>query len=128
MLRKMFFIISDYIVATLMGAGTLFFVFLVIGKGWNMFLTMIVGMILGMLVFAVTVLVFGPICSLFQLFPSGMIITMLTGMAAGMIFTATEIEFMIILWTVVAFSLSVQLGIDLYNMKLKGELPVDESN
>ncbi|MFQ5712576.1 MAG: hypothetical protein ACE5GU_00920 [Candidatus Scalinduaceae bacterium] len=115
-------------VAILMGVGTLFLVSLVVGKGWNMFFTMIVGMVLGMVVLAVTVLVFSPICSLFQLFPSGMIITMLTGMAAGMIFAAKEMDFMIILWTIVTFSLFVQLGIDFYNMKLKGELPVDDSN
>lgn len=125
---KVFFIILDYMVAILMGTGTLFLVSLVVDKGWNMFFAMIVGMILGMVVLAVTVLVFGPICSLFQLFPSGMIITMLTGMAAGMIFTAKEMDFMIMLWTVAVFSLSVQLGIDFYNMKLKGELPVDDSN
>jgi hypothetical protein len=125
---KVFFIILDYMVAILMGTGTLFLVSLVVDKGWNMFFTMIVGMILGMVVLAVTVLVFSPICSLFQLFPSGMIITMLTGMAAGMIFAAKEMDFMIIFWTIVAFSLFVQLGIDFYNMKLKGELPVDDSN
>lgn len=125
---KVFFIILDYMVAILMGVGTLFLVSLVVGKGWNMFFTMIVGMVLGMVVLAVTVLVFSPICSLFQLFPSGMIITMLTGMAAGMIFAAKEMDFMIILWTIVTFSLFVQLGIDFYNMKLKGELPVDDSN
>ncbi|MFQ5964224.1 MAG: hypothetical protein ACE5KZ_08080 [Candidatus Scalinduaceae bacterium] len=125
---RVFFIIFDYIVAILMGVGTLFLVSLVIGKDWNMFFTMILGMILGMVVLAVTVLVFSPICSLFQLFPSGMIITMLTGMAAGMIFTATGIDFMVILLMIIVFSFSVQFGIDLYNMKLKGELPVDGAN
>lgn len=91
-----------------------------------MFLAMIVGMILSMVVLAVIVFVFGPVCSLFQLFPSGMVITKLTGMVSGMLFAAGNVYFMSMFLASVAFSLFVQFGIDLYNMKLKGEVIVNE--
>ncbi len=123
---KIFFTILDHMVAVLMGTSTLCLVSLVVNEGWNMFVAMIVGMILGMLVLAVIAFVFGPVCSLFQLFPSGMVITKLTGMAAGMLFAAGNACFMSMFLASVAFSLFVQFAIDFYNMKLKGEVIVNE--
>lgn len=91
-----------------------------------MFFAMVAGMIMGMVVLTVIVLIFGPICSIFQLLPSGMIITKLTGMATGMMFAMADVNFAMVFFVIVIFSLFVQFVIDLYNMKLKGDVIVDE--
>lgn len=122
---KVLFIILDYILAVLMGTGTLFLVSLVVGRGWNIFAAMIVGMILGMLVLVMVAMVFGPISSLFQIFPSGMIITKLTGMVTGMLFAMVEVDFVMVFMITVIFSLFVQFVIDMYNMTLKGDVTVN---
>jgi hypothetical protein len=122
---KIFLRISDYTIAVLMGVGTLFLVSLIVGKDWNMFFAMLVGMILGIVVLLLTVMIFSSISTAFELFPVGMIITMFTGMASGMILTKTETISTPIFVAVMAFSLFAQIGIDLYNMKLKGDVPLD---
>jgi hypothetical protein len=123
---KMLFKMLDYVVSVFMGTGTLFLVSLVISESWNMFLAMIVGMVLGIVVLLLTVVLFSFVSTAFEVFPVGMVITMFTGMATGMIITIVEVDFILMLLTTITFSLFVQLWIDLYNMKLKGEVPVDK--
>ena len=109
-----------------MGTGTLYLVSLVVSENWNMFLAMIVGMVLGMVVLLLSVLLFVSVSTAFELFPVGMVITMITGMTAGMVITMVEIDFQLMLFASIAFSLIVQFLIDLYNIKLKGEVPIDQ--
>jgi hypothetical protein len=123
---KILFKILDYIISVLMGAGTLLLVSLVVSKNWNMFFAMIVGMSLGIVVLLLTVLLFISVSTAFELFPVGMVITMFTGMATGMVTTIVELDFTLMLLAVITFSLFAQIWIDLYNMKLKGEVPVDK--
>jgi hypothetical protein len=114
----------DYLSSVFMGAGTIFVVSLVVGEGWNMFIAMIVGMVLGMLVLLLTVMLFVYVSTAFELFPVGMIITMLTGMAAGMVLSMGETDLALLLWAGIIYSILAQLCMDLYNMKLNGEVPV----
>ncbi len=123
---KILFKILDYTTSVLMGAGTLLLVSLVVSKNWNMFFAMIVGMSLGIVVLLLTVLLFISVSTVFELFPVGMVITMFTGMATGMVTTIVELDFTLMLLAVITLSLFAQLWIDLYNMKLKGEVPVDK--
>ncbi len=122
---KIIFKVLDYIISALMGTGTLYFVSLVVSDSWNMLIAMITGMFLGMAVLLISVLLFVSVSTAFELFPAGMVITMITGMTAGMVITMIEIDFQLMLFAAIAFSLVVQLCIDLYNMKLKGEVPID---
>jgi len=123
---KILFKVLDYIISALMGTGTLYLVSLVVSQSWNMFLAMIVGMVLGILVLLVSVLLFVSVSTAFELFPVGMVITMITGMTAGMVITMVDIDFQIMLFAAIAFSLFTQLCIDLYNMKLKGDVKIDQ--
>ena len=122
---KIIFKILDYTISVLMGAGTVCVVSLLIGMEWNMFLAMFVGMILGMVVLVLIVLIFSPVSTPFELFPVGMIITMFTGMGAGMVQTQGAADFTVMLVAAVLFSLSVQLVMDLFNMRLRGEVTID---
>lgn len=110
-----------------MGTGTLFLVSLVVSESWNVFLAMIVGVILGIVVLVLTVLLFIFVSTAFELFPVGMVITTFIGMAAGLVITIIEVDFILMFLAVIAFSLFAQLWIDLYNMKLKGEVTVDKT-
>ena len=122
---KILFKILDYTISVLMGAGTVCLVSLVVGREWNMFLAMFVGMILGMVVLVLIVLIFSPVSTPFELFPVGMIITMFTGMVTGMVYTRGEADFTVMLVAAVLFSLSAQFAMDIYNMRLRGEVPID---
>jgi hypothetical protein len=122
---KILFKILDYVASVLMGVGTLFIVSLVISESWNMFFAMIVGMVIGIVVLLLSVLLFSSVSTAFEIFPVGMVITMFTGMATGIVITIVEVDFILMLLTAITFSLFVQLWVDLYNMKLKGEVPVD---
>lgn len=122
---KLFFIFLDYTIAVIMGTGTVLLVHSIINNNWNMFSAMIVGMILGTGVLLLSVLLFTPVATPFELFPVGMIITMFTGMGTGMAITMTEIDLRSMLIAAVVFSLLSQLAIDLYNRKLKGDVPYD---
>lgn len=108
-----------------MGTGTLFLVSLIVSESWNMFVAMIMGMVLGIAVLLLTVLLFVSVSTAFELFPVGMVITMITGMTTGMIITMVEIDFQLMLLATMAFSLFAQFWIDLYNMKLKGDVQID---
>jgi hypothetical protein len=120
------FKILDYLSAVLMGAGTLFLVTLSVGKDWNMFFAMIVGMAIGMGVLVLSLLLFSSFSAAFEIFPVGMVITMPVGMAAGMITSGDGPDFVFMVSASAVFSVCAQLGFDLYNMKLKGEVPVDK--
>ncbi len=122
---KILFKILDYLISVFMGAGTVFTVSLVVGEGWNMFIAMFIGMLLGMIVMLLSVMLFVYVSTAFELFPAGMLITMFTGMAAGMLLSADRIDFTVLLWAAIFLSILIQLCIDIYNMKLKGEVPVD---
>lgn len=122
---KILFKILDYIISVLMGTGTLYVVSLVVGKDWNMFLAMVLGMFLGIAVLLVTVILFVYVSTAFELFPVGMLITMFIGMASGMVIAVAEIDFKIMLTAAAVLSLLAQLYIDLYNVKLKGDVPVE---
>lgn len=122
---KILFKILDYIISVLMGSGTLYIVSLVVNENWNMLPAMIVGMILGIVVLLIALLLFIFVSTAFELIPAGMIITMFIGMAAGMAMTAAETDFRFMLSAAVAFSLLAQGYVDLYNMRLKGEVPVE---
>ncbi|MEF9476165.1 MAG: hypothetical protein L0958_05710 [Candidatus Mariimomonas ferrooxydans] len=122
---KILFKILDYIISVLMGTGTLFLVSLVVNESWNMFFAMIVGIVLGIVVLLLTVLLFISVSTAFELFPVGMVITMFIGMATGMVITIVELDFILMLSAAITLSLFAQFWIDLYNMKLKGEVTVD---
>ncbi|UCE70905.1 MAG: hypothetical protein JSU99_06260 [Nitrospiraceae bacterium] len=122
---KLLFIFLDYTIAVIMGMGSVLLVHSIINNNWNMFSAMIVGMILGTAVLLLSVLLFTPVATAFELFPVGMIITMFTGMGTGMAITMTEIDLRSMLIAAVVFSLLSQLAIDLYNRKLKGDVPYD---
>lgn len=111
-----------------MGTGTVLLAQYVITNSWNVFFAMIVGMILGTAVLLVSVLIFTPVATAFELFPVGMIITMFTGMGAGMAITMSDIDFRSMFITAVLFSLLAQFVMDLYNRKLKGDVPLDDNN
>ncbi len=123
-MMKILFKLSDYAASILMGAGTLLLVSAIVGSGWNWntLLAMLAGMVLGTVVLFIVMLAFSSFATLFEIIPVGMVITMLTGMVAGMLFAATELGFMSMLPPVVAFSILAQFRIDLYNIKLKGEV------
>jgi hypothetical protein len=123
---RILFKVLDYIIAALMGIGTLSVVYIIIDKDWNMLVGMFVGMVLGMVVLLLNVLLFIPISTAFELFPAGMVITMPSGMVLGMITSMRNLDFMSMLFPVIGFSLFVQVVIDLYNLKLIGEVPVDK--
>lgn len=123
---KILFKLLDYIISTLMGTGTLSAVYLLVDKEWNMPVAMITGMVSGMIVLLLTVLLFIPVSTAFELFPTGMVITMLIGMVVGMMRSIRYLDFMSMLFPVVGFSLFVQFVIDLYNLKLIGEVPLDK--
>jgi len=127
-LRKILFKFLDYIISILMGTGTVLLAQYVINNNWNMFLAMIVGMMLGTAVLLVSVLIFTPVATAFELFPVGMIITMFTGMGAAMAITMSDIDFRSMFITAVLFSLLAQFAMDLYNRKLKGDVPLDDNN
>jgi hypothetical protein len=123
---KILFKILDYMISVFMGTGTLFLVSLVVSASWNMFLAMIVGMVLGIVVLLLAVVLFVSVSTAFELFPVGMIITMFTGMTTGMVITIVEIDFKLMLLAAIAFSLLSQFWIDIYNMKLKGNVQIDK--
>lgn len=122
---KIIFRILDYAISVLMGTGALFLVSLVVGEGWNMFLAMFVGMLLGLVVLVFSVLLFSPITTPFELFPVGMVITMVAGMGAGMAQAKGDTNCTVMLVAVVLFSLTAQVVMDLYNVRLKGEVPIE---
>ncbi len=123
---KIFFKIIDYIISVLMGTGTLYLVSLVVSEGWNMFFAMIVGMFLGIVVLLLAVMLFVSVSTAFELFPVGMVITMFIGMSAGMVMTTGKTDFQFMLIPYIFLSIIIQLCIDLYNIRLKGEVPVEK--
>ena len=123
---KILFKILDYTTSVIMGAGTLFFVSILISESWNMFFAMIVGMAIGIAVLLLSILLFSSFSTAFEIFPVGMIITMFTGMISGMLTAAVKPDFTLMLSAIIVFSLFAQVMIDLYNMKLKGEVQVEK--
>ncbi len=83
-------------------------------------------MILGIVVLLLIVMIFISIATAFELFPVGMITTLFTGMATGMILTRAEINFAMMLVAVIVYSFLARVVIDLYNMRLKGDVPIDQ--
>jgi len=122
---KVLFKILDYLSALLMGTGTLFLVTLSVSSDWNMFVAMIAGMVIGMVVLVLALVLFSSFSAAFEIFPVGMVITMPVGMAAGMAVTVADPNLKCMVSGAAVFSLCAQLGFDLYNMKLQGEVPVD---
>lgn len=123
---KILFKILDYLTAVIMGTGTLFLVNLAVNKDWNMVFAMFVGMMVGTGVLLLSLLLFSSFSTLFEIFPKGMIITMVTGMASGMVAAIDALDFAFMVSAAAVFSACAQLGFDLYNMKLQGEVPVDK--
>ena len=126
LLLRILFKVLDYIIAALMGIGTLSTIYLIIDKDWNMPVGMFVGMVLGMLVLLLIILLFIPISTAFELFPVGMIISIFVGMVVGMMRSMESTAFMSMVFPVIAFSLFAQFIMDLYNLRLMGEVPVDK--
>ena len=114
--------IIDYIAAVLMGTGTVLFVSLFIDREWNMIAAMFAGMFLGMIVLLIIAILFVRVSTFFQIMPPGMIITMFSGMAAGMVLTSAEVDRFVLVKVAVIFSLLIQYMMDLYNLKLKGDV------
>ncbi len=111
-----------------MGLGTLFLVSAVVNEGWNMVLAMAVGMLLGVLVLVAALLLFVRFSTAFEIIPVGMAITMVIGMSVGMKTAAGWTDVFSMVPAVVTFSFLFQLGINNYNRKLKGELPVENGD
>ena len=109
-----------------MGAGTLFFVSIVVGESWNMILAMIVGMAIGIAVLLLSMVLFSSFSTAFEIFPIGMIITMFTGMISGMLIAMEKRDFIVMLSAVIVFSLLAQLMMDFYNMKLRGDVRLEK--
>lgn len=124
-MEKIFFKFFDFAIAALMGVGSLLLVCLAVGSSWNMFLAMCAGMVIGMFVLFVVMLATVSITTLFQLLPVGMLITMPVGMLTAMAAASTGLGFTDMIWPVVLFSLFVQLCIDIYNIRLKGEVRLE---
>ena len=126
LILRILFKVLDYIIAALMGIGTLSLTYLVVSKEWNMLVGMFAGMVLGMLVLLLIILLFISLSTAFELFPVGMIISMFVGMVVGMMRSMESTAFMSMVFPVIAFSLIAQFVMDLYNLKLVGEVPVDK--
>jgi hypothetical protein len=90
-----------------------------------MLLAMLTGMILGMGVLLVVMMLFTGISTLFELFPAGMVITMITGMFAGMVLAAMEVKMVQLLLPAIGFSFFIQIVMELYNLKLSGDVPLE---
>ncbi|MBE9503794.1 MAG: hypothetical protein IME96_06430 [Proteobacteria bacterium] len=114
--------IIDYVAAVLMGTATVFFISLFVDKQWNMIAAMFAGMCIGMIVLFIVTILFVRVSTFFQIMPAGMIITMFSGMAAGMVLTSAEVDRVVLFKVAVIFSLLIQYMMDLYNLKLKGEI------
>ncbi len=122
---KILFKVLDYSASVFMGAGTVLVVSLLIPAGMNMVLAMIAGMMLGTAVLFLGVMIFSFVSAPFELFPAGMIITMIIGMGSAMAVASWETDPAFMLRAGIAFSLFVQLMIDLYNLKIRGEVHID---
>lgn len=122
---KILFKILDYVCALFMGTGTLFLVTLAVSRGGNVFFAIIAGMMIGTGVLLLSLLLFSSFSTPFEIIPTGMIITMVTGMASGMAAAMNGADFAVMVSAAAVFSLCTQVGFDLYNIKLRGEIPVD---
>lgn len=118
------FKIIDYIAAILMGTGTVLLISLFIDMEWNMIAAMFAGMFSGMIVLLLVAILFIRLSTFFQIMPAGMVITMFSGMAAGMVLTSAEVDRIVLIKAALIFSLIVQYAMDLYNFKLKGDVPL----
>ena len=84
------------------------------------------GMVIGMGVLMLALLLFSSFSAAFEIFPVGMAITMPVGMAAGMAVAAAGPNLICTLSAAAVFSLFSQLGFDLYNMKLQGDVRIEK--
>jgi len=117
--------LTDYILAIMMGTATVWLVLLVIGSGWGMFTAMFTGMLVGMLVVFPALVLSCGISTAFHILPAGMLITMFTGMATGMAIAGGSLSVSRLYTLAILIAATVQLAIDLYDMKLKGEVSLD---
>ena len=118
----------DYTIATLMGIGTLFLVSIVVGSGWNILFSMLVGMLLGTIVLALILILFIGVSTAFEIIPVGMPLTMIVGMLVGMKNAAGWTNVVSMLPVVIVFSLLFQFGMNYYNQKIKGEVPLENGD
>lgn len=119
---NLIFKVIDYVASVLIGTVTVLFVSFFVGKEWNMVAAMSAGMFFGMIALVLVTLLFVRISTFFQIMPPGMIIAMFTGMGAGMVFSAADVDLPLLLKMSVVFSLFVQYAMDVYNLKLTGEV------
>ena len=122
---KIRFVIADYTSSGLTGIGTLALIFLMVGEGWNVLLAMVVGMGVGLLVMLIVLVAFIRVSTFFERFPVGMVIAMVTGMVAGMNEAMVRVDFISILMGVITFSVLAQLSMNLYDLRLKGEVVIE---
>jgi len=90
-----------------------------------MFLAMVAGMVIGTAVLLLSLLLFISVSTPFEIIPCGMVITMVAGMASGMAWVGNGPDAGVMISISAVFSLCTQLGFDLYNGTLKGDVPVD---
>lgn len=121
---KILFKLLDYALSILSGLGALFAVNFIISDSWNMVIAMIVGMLLGMVVLALIAIIFIQLTTAFELLPSGMLITMPIGMVVGMLEAVVDVDFALMITVAAIFSFSVQFCFNIYNARLKGEVPI----
>ncbi|MBE9536292.1 MAG: hypothetical protein IMF07_03845 [Proteobacteria bacterium] len=121
---RFLFKLVDYILAVFMGVASVWLVSLVVGSGWNMFIAMFVGMFLGMLAVFPALLFSCGVTTAFHVLPVGMLITMFTGMIAGMAIAMGALSTSQLYPLAIFIAATVQLAIDRYDMKLKGEVPL----
>jgi hypothetical protein len=119
------FKLVDYALAVFMGLASVLFVSLVVGSGWNMFVAMFAGMFLGMLAVLPALMLSCGISTAFHVLPVGMLITMFTGMIAGMTIAMGTLSTSQLYPLAIFIAATVQMAIDLYDMKLKGEVSLD---
>ena len=118
---RFLFKLFDYAIALLLGTLLSLALCGVIGPGWGMMPAMFVGMFTGMGLLLLFLPLVGLFSTFFNFMPPAMLIAMLGGMGGGMA-VAAGTGFSTLFSTMLLFSATVQLLIDLYNHRLTGEL------
>lgn len=123
---KILFTIVDYLSAVFMGTGTVFLTGIIVGRDWNIVFAMFAGMAAGSGILVLSLLLFISVSTPFEIVPKGMVIIMVAGTASGMAAAVDGPGATLMLSASAVFSVFVQLGFDVYNVKLTGEVPLDK--
>lgn len=81
-------------------------------------------MLLGTIVLTLVLILFIGVSTAFEIIPVGMPVTMIVGMIVGMVTAAGWANVVSLIPVVIVFSLLFQFGMNHYNQKLKGDIPL----